>query len=82
VHALFVAQGVAEAGSECAACARPGVGAVGRCPVCAGATAPVPDVGGRAILQAAEEGARAETVAGVAAALLRERGGCSTWTRS
>jgi hypothetical protein len=40
----------------------------------------VPDLAGRALSRAAEQGARLETVAGVAAALLLERGGLGAWT--
>jgi peptide subunit release factor 1 (eRF1) len=81
VHVLFVAQGAAGEGSECAACGRLVAGAAGRCPVCGGPTAPVPNLGSRAILRAAAQGARVETVAGEAAALLQERGGLGAWTR-
>jgi peptide chain release factor subunit 1 len=81
VHVLFVAGGYAAAGSECAACGRLVEGAVARCPACGGRTAPVPDLAGRAARRAAEQGARVETVAGVAAALLEERGGLGAWTR-
>jgi hypothetical protein len=81
VHVLFVAAGVVAAGRECAACGRLVEGAGGPCPVCGGRTTPVPDLAGRALLRAAEQGARLETVAGVAAALLLERGGLGAWTR-
>ncbi len=81
VHLLFVAQGYTEAGSECTACGRLIQGAVERCPVCGGATTPLPNLASRACLRAAEQGARVETVGGEAAAGLQQRGGLGAWTR-
>jgi peptide subunit release factor 1 (eRF1) len=80
VHVLFVADSLSGPAAECRRCERLSITA-GRCPLCSGPLAELPDLRERVFERALEQGARIESLAGPAAAKLAGWGGLGAWTR-
>ncbi len=80
VHLLVLADNFAESGAQCSRCGRL-VTDAHDCPGCGTPTIPVINLREAVLQQALAEGARVESVAGVAAARLTEYGGIGAWSR-
>jgi peptide subunit release factor 1 (eRF1) len=80
VSHLFIADSFAVIGGECTTCGRL-VAGFRDCPICNTPTSQLGDLREYVVQRAVEQGARIETVAGNAAALLSAYDGLGAWTR-